>query len=416
MIAALMVVVALVSSAAAAVCAFADGALLSIDPDDAPQDTALAALIRRRDRAHRALAFARVALQLGAGAACGVAVYEVEGLATIPLLVLVLAGLLVVVLSETTAREAGDRAGLGALVRTRRFIEGVERALVAVVMLGEWMDRALMNLLPPEVAKEADEEASVERFRQVVSAEADVTPRENSMLTGVFALGDTTVGDIMTPRIDIVGIERESSWAEVVDRTRLSEHSRLIVHGASLDDVIGVLYAKDLLPHIANGEPPPSGWLALVQPLTFIPATKRADAQLREFQASGRHLAIVADEFGGTAGLVTIENLLELIVGEIRDEHDVGEPEIQQEEGGRYSVAGRLTLEQLSEIVGEDLRHEDVATVGGLAYELFGRIPRAGESVDYRSWRLVVERVRGRRVERVSLERLGVAVGAEDGV
>lgn len=416
MIAALVVIMALISSAGAAVCAFADGVLLSVDAESVSADGRLAALVRRKDRAHRALAFARVALQLGAGAACGVSVYQVEGLATIPLLVLALGGLLIVVLSETVAREAGDHLGVAALARTRPFIEAVERGLTGVVALGEWMDRALMELLPPEIAKEADEEASVERFREVIAAEVDVATRENSILTGVFALGDTTVADVMTPRIDIVGVERDASWGNVVELARRSEHSRLVVHGSSLDDVVGVLYAKDLLPFVASDDPPPSGWLSLVRPVDFIPATKRVDAQLREFQRSRRHLAIVADEFGGTAGLVTIEDLLELIVGEIRDEHDDEEPEVQHGDGGRYWVAGRVPLDQLSEIIGENLRHDDVATVGGLAYELFGRIPRAGESVDYRAWRLVVERVRGRRVERVFLERLPVAVGAEDGV
>src|SRR5262249_48067119 len=142
----------------------------------------------------------------------------------------------------------------------------------------------------------------------------------------------------------------------------------------------------------------------------------RVDTQLREFRATGRHIAVVADEFGGTAGLVTIDDLLELIVGEIHDEYDVEEPELERAEGDRYWAAGRLTLDQLSDAIGADLRHDDVTTVGGLAYELFGRVPRAGESVEYRAWRLVVERVRGRRVERVFLERTGVVVGAEDGV
>jgi CBS domain containing-hemolysin-like protein len=346
---------------------------------------------------------------------CAAAVHDVRGLATIPLLAFVGGGLLIVVLSETTARDAGERAGAAGLARTRVFVETMERGLAAVVMLGEWVDTGLANALPPEPADKLEDEESVARFRQVVSTEAGVSTRESALLTGVFALGDTTVADVMTPRTDIVGLEHDATWHDAVARVRSSEHARIVVYGSSLDDVVGVLYAKDLLPFIASDEPPPKGWLALVRPATFIPASKRVDAQLRDFRASHQHIAIVADEFGGTAGLVTIEDILELIVGEIRDEHDVEEPEFQQQDGARYWVAGRLTLDQLSDYLGDDLRRDDVNTVGGLAYELFGRVPHAGENAEYRSWRLIVERVRGRRVERVYLERLGVAVGAEDG-
>ncbi len=415
MSAAIAVVIALLASVVAGVCAYADGALLAIDPDDPPPEPGLVALVRGRDRVHRVLAFARVAMQLGAGAAWAVAIQRVDGYATIPLLAFAVGGVVLVVLSETTARDAGDRAGMAALHRTRSFIEFLERGLVAVAMLGEWMDATLARIIPPVPASEADDDASVERFRQVVTARADVGTRGATILTGVFALGDTTVAEVMTPRIDIVGIDRDTSWAGMVARLRSSEHARLVVYDGSLDGVTGVLYAKDLLPHITIDVQPENGWASLVRPAVFIPATKRVDVQLRDFRASRRHIAIVADEFGGTAGLVTIEDILELIVGEIHDEYDTDEPELEEEEGCRYWVAGRMTLEQLSERIGDDLRHEDVATVGGLAYELLGRVPKAGETVEYRSWRLVIERVRGRRVERVFLERLPVAAGSGDG-
>jgi CBS domain containing-hemolysin-like protein len=269
-------------------------------------------------------------------------------------------------------------------------------------------------MLPPADVTESEDEASVERFRQVVTARTELTTRETSILTGVFSLGDTTVADVMTPRIDIVGIDRTATWDDVVSRFRSSEHARLVTYEDDLDSVSGVLYAKDLLPFIAANVIPEGGWVGLVRPAGFVPASKRVDAQLRDFRASRKHIAIVADEYGGTAGLVTIEDLLELIVGEIHDEYDTDEAEVEQQDGRRFWVAGRFTLEQLSEMIGEDLRHEDVTTVGGLAYELFGRVPQAGETVEYRSWRLRVERVRGRRVERVFLERLPVTVGADD--
>jgi CBS domain containing-hemolysin-like protein len=229
----------------------------------------------------------------------------------------------------------------------------------------------------------------------------------------VFSLGDTTVGEVMTPRVDIVGLERDAPWSEVVARVRSAGHSRVVVHDGDLDGIEGILYAKDLLPFVVDDTVPPGGWQTLVRPAVFIPAGKAVDDQLRDFRASGVHIAIVADEFGGTAGLVTIEDLLELIVGAIRDEHDDDEPEFVRE-GDRVWASGGITLDQLSDLVGEPLQHDDVTTLGGLAYEVLGRVPRAGESVRWRGWRLVIERVRRRRVERVFLERLpGVADGED---
>jgi CBS domain containing-hemolysin-like protein len=146
----------------------------------------------------------------------------------------------------------------------------------------------------------------------------------------------------------------------------------------------------------------------LVRAASFIPPTKTIDAQLRDFKASRTHIAIVSDEFGGTSGLVTIEDVLEEIVGEIRDEYDVEERDIEREGDSRFWIAGRVTVDELSEVLGSDFAREDVTTVGGLVYELFGRVPHNGESVVNGGFRIVVERVRRRRITRVYFERLEV--------
>jgi CBS domain containing-hemolysin-like protein len=198
----------------------------------------------------------------------------------------------------------------------------------------------------------------------------------------------------------------------VVDRVRSSEHARFPVYDDTLDDIIGILYAKDLLPFVIDEEEPMLGWQTLARPAQFIPTSKPIDVQLRDFKASRTHIAIVSDEFGGTAGLVTIEDVLEEIVGEIHDEYDDEEPEVEQEKGGRFWVSGRVTLGELSELLGQDFVREDVATVGGLVYEIFGRVPRPGESVQIGAYKLVVERVRRRRIERVYFERVQPAVGS----
>ncbi|HEY2848270.1 MAG TPA: hemolysin family protein [Gemmatimonadaceae bacterium] len=397
---------ALCAAAGAALCALADGALLSIDDDAPPLSPATAAIVARKEPAHHALAFGRIVGLLLAGAACASAAVAsgIPALEAVP--VVLAAGLLVVVLAESAARTAGDSLGAAAVERLAPFIIAVETLLKPVVAFGSWCDKVLLRLFPAAPPDEEDREASVEQFREAVEAEADVTRDEAVLLRGVFSLGDTAVQDIMVPRVDIIGIDQRTAWSEVVDRVRSARHARLVVFDGTLDEVVGVLYAKDLLPAVIAEAEPAAGWPSLVRPATFIPAAKHVDRQLREFKASRRHIAIVVDEYGGTAGLVTLEDALELIVGEIRDEHDVEEPDIEREDADKFWVSARVTLEDLSELTGQDFTHDDVQTVGGLVYELVGSVPRAGESLIVGNFKLVVERVVRRRVERVYLERL----------
>jgi putative hemolysin len=290
------------------------------------------------------------------------------------------------------------------------LIRALSAVLGPAVALGGAIDRTLHAIIPPNPRDAEERETSAEQFHEVVTAEADVSSAEEELIHGVFSLGETQVQEIMVPRVDMVGIEAATPWSEALDRIGNSEHARVPVFRETLDEVVGVLYAKDVLPSIVADEEPAAGWLSLMRPATFIPTSKRIDAQLREFQASRTHIAIVIDEYGGTAGLVTIEDILEEIVGEIRDEYDVEEPQIQQEGFGRYWVSGRMAVEELSERLNANFSVDDVTTVGGLVYALFGRVPRSGESQTHAGFRIVVERVRRRRIERVYLERLEPAV------
>ena len=403
---------AALAAATAALCALADGALLSLDQVP-PAPAAVRGLIVRRESAHRALAFGRIVAQLLAGVLSAGALVS-SSLPAADLAPFVLAaGVVVVVIAESVARTAGDSLGARAVGRLAAFIGGIERIMRPVVAFGTACDDLLDRLIPFPPPDEDDREATLEQFREVVEAEADVTRDEAVLLRGVFSLGHTSVQEIMVPRVDIVGIDRQTAWSEVVDRVRSARHARLVVFDGTLDEVVGILYAKDLLPAVIADAEPGSGWLSLVRPATFIPSAKNVDAQLREFKASHRHIAIVVDEYGGTAGLVTLEDALEMIVGEIRDENDVEEPDVEREDDDKFWVSARVTLEDLSEITGQDFTREDVKTVGGLVYELVGSVPHAGESLVVGHFKLVVERVVRRRVERVYLERMHpVAEGA----
>jgi CBS domain containing-hemolysin-like protein len=387
-------------------CAAADGALLALDPDDALPER-LRALYDRRERAHRALAFARVAAQLVSGVGVAVAL-DLQGTPFRDALWQGgVAALLLVTTSEALARSRGTVGGLSPAGRRYGFILAVERILAPIASLGGWFDRILHRLLPPPPRDDEDMEETAEQFRQVVASEAEVSKDQEVLLNGVFRLGQTNVHELMVPRVDMVAIERDAPWSEVLDRVRSSGHARFPVYSESIDNIVGVLFAKDLVPPVVADETP-DDWTRLLRPAVFIPAGKSADAQLRDFQSSGTHIAIVADEFGGTAGLITIEDVLEEIVGDIRDEYDVEEPVVEVVGDWRFWVSGRMTLDDLSELVRQDLRRDDVSTVGGLVYEVLGRVPRAGEEFEYAGFRIVIEKVVRRRVARVYLERRDV--------
>ena len=399
------IAIAIVASAMAALFAAADGALLALDPADARLGTSTRGLADRRERPHRALAFARIASHLVAGCGIASALRFSDRSLGASLLIAIPVALVAVLISESVARSVGDATSALSLARLAPVVRAVERVLAPVVVMGAWLDNLLQSFIPPTPVEE-DRAATAEQFRQIVAAEADVTDAEETIIHGVFGLGDTAVHEVMVPRVNTVGIERTTPWADVLARVRSSEHARFPVFEETLDEITGILYAKDLLPSAIADREPEGGWATLVRPAVFIPASKTLDQQLREFQSSRNHIAIVVDEFGGTAGVVTIEDILEEIVGEIRDEYDVEEASVEQEEGRRFWIPGRLTVDELSELVGHDFHREGVTTVGGLVYELLGRVPEAGESFALEGFRVVIERVVKRRVERVYFERV----------
>ena len=241
------VLIAVVASAFAAAFAAADGAVLALGSTDARLDPSLRALGDRRERAHRALAFARILAHLAAGSAIATALRFSTRSLPQALTIAVPVALVAVLLSESVARSVGDALGLKVAERLAPLIRLVERVLSPVVLVGAWLDQVLQSLIPPTHVEE-DKEATAEQFRQIVAAEADVTDAEETILHGVFSLGATAVHEIMVPRVNVVGIERTTPWSDVLARVRSSEHARFPVYDDTLDDITGILYAKDLLP------------------------------------------------------------------------------------------------------------------------------------------------------------------------
>lgn len=403
----------------AALCAVGDAGLLALDPEEPPSRPGAARLVRERERVHRGLIIARTILHLIIGAAVAVAL-RLDGRPAIVAIVLgLLASLVIVAVTDSLSQAIGDGLDEAGLDRLTRVLLAISTVVAPVVSFWDAMAARLRRRIPAQEDEENGAREEAERLRQLVTGapppERRISVREQAMLHGVFSLGEIEVKDVMMPRVDIVGIEWETPWAEVVARVRASEHARFPVFEETLDDIRGILYAKDLLPAVIADAEPNGGWQTLVRPnVVFIPETKPIDAQLREFQAQRTHLAIVVDEYGGTAGLVTIEDVLEEIFGEIRDEYDVEDPAIEQEDGRRYWVAGEVPLEEFSELLDLDLDVDDVDTVGGLVYATLGRVPRPGEEFVLGHFRVIVEQVRRRRVKRVYFERMEAMAGREE--
>jgi putative hemolysin len=253
------------------------------------------------------------------------------------------------------------------------------------------------------LASWADERA---RARAPAHPHSHSGEAQRDMLLGVFALADTTVAEVMTPRIDIVAVDTSADRAEVVTTLRSSEHARILVYDGNPDAVVGVMYAKDILAIGPNDQRP---WHTLIRPAVFVPEGKTLDRQVRDFQRGPSHLAVVVDEFGGTAGIVTLEDILEQIVGEIQDEYDTDEvAPIQVVSEDHWRVEGSVTLSELESALGHSFDRDDVSTVGGLVLAEFGRVPRSGESIDVEGFRLAVEHVVRRRVKRIGVHRLSI--------
>lgn len=237
--------------------------------------------------------------------------------------------------------------------------------------------------------------------------ESGLEKDEREMIYSIFQFGETLSREIMVPRIDITGLDVDSNVQEAIDIFNQTGHSRVPVYEETIDEIIGLLYAKDLL-RTDLTEKEKTDIRPFLRKAYFIPESKNVDELLREMQAQGVHMAIVVDEYGGTAGLVTLEDIVEEIVGEIRDEYDQGEElEYQQISDDEVIFSGRIDLDDVYDILGVDLTEDMADTLGGYIYGQIGRVPIGGEQIKVDGWLLTVAQVSGRRIRQVLAKRVG---------
>ena len=274
-----------------------------------------------------------------------------------------------------------------------------------------WLTRALIGIsnliLPGRGIPQGPYVSEQELLALADTAmEEEVIEREErALIHSIIDFGDTLVREVMVPRPDMVAIESTARISDVLEVAITSGFSRIPVYGQGIDDITGTVFVKDLARaerEGRGGEPVAT----VARAAHFVPETKRVSELLREMQARKFHQAVVVDEYGGTAGLVTMEDLLEELVGEIIDEYDIEEPAIERLPNGDVRVTARMPIDEVNELVRADLPEGDWDTVGGLVYSLLGHVPDEGESVDHDGRRLTAERVEGQRIGRVRISPL----------
>jgi len=315
------------------------------------------------------------------------------------LLALVVVGVLALVVVGSVPRTVGVRHPAPTLAATGGL-------LAAARAVGRPLGRLLGSGRRP--LSDAELRAVMDR----ASESELIEDEEREMFRSVLELGDTITRAVMVPRTEMITLTRGTPVRKALGLFLKSGYSRVPVVGESVDDVVGVLYLKDVVRHahtVGDQDRPVD---ALLRPPVFVPESKPVDDLLREMQAGASHMAMVVDEFGGIAGLVTIEDALEEIVGELTDEHDRAAPDVERLGDGEFRVPSRLPLDELGELFGLEIDDDDVDTAGGLLAKALGKVPLAGSSAEVAGLRLTADRVEGRRKQVATLV---VGRVAEDG-
>ena len=334
-----------------------------------------------------------------------------------PFMVLVLAGVLAGLLGSLPLVRA---------VITRLSVARLMAAAIAI-QVSLWpfaplrqVSRQLFRVTPiqaeqapgpavPTGTAEPDGEPTVEE--QI--ADEPLEPRERLMIQAILQLEETTVREIMVPRVDVDAVEIDWSLADVVARMLDTSHSRLPVYEGDQDNIVGIIHSRDLLAALTgNGEQSPA-LRELARPAFFVPESKRADEALTEMQEKRVQIAVVVDEYGGVAGLVTIEDLLEEIVGEIEDEFDVSEPTIEYQSAGEALVDARISAEAFNEAFSTDINPEGFDTLGGFLNSKLGKIANVGDVVTVSGLIIEVLSTAGRRIKKVRVHQAAVESATE---
>jgi putative hemolysin len=364
----------------------------------------LLGLVERTERVLPVVLFALEVATLVAATLVGVVASDLFGAVGV-LIATIFEILVIFVVAElapkTWAVQHSERAAL--------LAAPVIRFLYAIPPL-RWVTRGLIrvaNALLPGKGMSDGPYTSDEMIRAIADTAAEeevIETEERTLIHSIIDFGDTVVRDVMIPRPDMVAVESHAKVADVVDIAINAGYSRIPAWGQGIDDIVGIVFVKDLLRAVRSdeGDEPVS---AVLREAHFTPESKRVSELMREMQREKFHIAIVVDEFGGTAGVVTLEDLIEELVGEISDEYDVEATGVERLEDGTVVVNARMPIDEVNDLLPEPgLPEGDWDTVGGLVYSEAGHVPIEGEEVEVEGHRLRAEGVSGRRIGRVRIE------------
>ena len=351
----------------------------------------------------------RTALRLGLVVAhymlAGVSVLLLDRVAKIESVWLILLILLLVMVIVTAVEfsierkilSSPEKAALtwtGSAIAISGLVSPITRLMTAI--LGEYAEKVTLSV--------TDE--SLRDWVEQDQPESTLDQGEREMIYSIFHFSETMIKEIMVPRMDVLALDVNTTIRDARQEFINAGHSRVPVYDDTIDNVIGLLYAKDLLA-VVDGDDTIANQRHLIRPAYFVPEAKKVDELLTEMQSRGVHMALVVDEYGGVAGVVTLEDIVEEIVGEIRDEYDQGEINLyEQLPDGGYLIQGRTTIDDFNEITGINLSNEYAETLGGYIYGQLGRVPQPGEVVKKDNYTFTVEEVVARRILKVRVQQI----------
>jgi CBS domain containing-hemolysin-like protein len=398
----------IVAAAEAGVASMSRARVRALIAKGIPHDEALEAYLRDRHSLLRSLAIARSLAVIASVALALFLVLEEAGHTWSALTVTAVGSLVVLGLLQALPRFLVTQSPERWELRLTPVIRALRLIFSAPAWLMELPTRALLRLAgrhaaPLEGVPESDE---LVRLMEIEESNGGIEEPERRMIRGIINLEETSVHEIMVPRIDVVAVDTEATLGDVTQIIMDKGYSRIPLYEETIDNIVGVLYAKDIMKYLAGGGDRSTGNLRdLARPPFFVPESKRVDELLADMRANRVHMGIVVDEYGGTAGLVTIEDMLEEIVGEIEDEYDREEPTVEKVSEREVVVDGRVSIDDLNDLLGLDLEGEDYDTVGGFVYQHLGKIPVVGDEVQADGLQMRVLSVIGRRIKKIRVKK-----------
>jgi len=417
---ALLLLLAIVAGSSAAEAASARlnrGRLRHLAAEDVPMARSLLELLEHGAPLETSLAVANATAVVLAAVTLVLMAAQVVGIAGWVGYALVVVGVILLLWVQAAFRTLGARRPEGILILLRAPLLVVRSIFTPLTLAIAWLTRVAFPEDPDAFGwKDSGLDEELRMMADAADKDGGLEEKEKEMIASIFTLGERTAREIMVPRVDVAAVDAEEPLAVVLETIKSRGHSRVPIYEGTIDNVVGIVYAKDLLRHMQSGSlDQPSRVLA--RPPHFIPESKKIDELLRDMQRRKVHIAIVVDEYGGTAGLVTIEDLLEEIVGEIQDEYDMEERPIEKHGDHEAIFDARVSIHDVNETLDILLTNGEYDTIGGLVYNRLGKIPVVGDRITLEGVSIAVLSTAGKRIKKVQVlvEPSGIAERSSGG-